>query len=147
MAACRQQNIMNIDYLLTPDGTGGTMKKHYKPEAAPVVVADSVPLQVYDDYSTGVHPGFTFPVTESKKQENLYEKERQIELTFAMREDSGVEDTNKSKPSLVFHDPSPVKQLDHEFDTEVRTKFVTPKLTSVNDFSPEEWNDMAALID
>jgi hypothetical protein len=151
----KQQNILNVDYLATPDGYGGKMKDHYHHDAKPMngrllgcrPVPEHVPMKVVDDYSSGIHPGFTLPATGHKSNRDLFEKERQIELTFAMQEDCGEDES--LKPGLEFQD-SPVKQLKDEFESEAKTKFVTPRPSAsdtVNVFSPEEWSDMAALID
>lgn len=149
----KQQNILNVDYLSTPDGCGGKMKDHYHHDARPMSgrlldcnpVTEHASLKVVDDYSNGVHPGFTLPVERPKIPQDLYEKERQIELAFAMQED--CDDDESLKPGLEFQ-ASPVKQLKGEFESEARTKFVTPRPSVTLDvFSPDEWKDMAALID
>lgn len=151
----RHQHILNVDYLLTPDGYGGKMKDHYHHDARPMngrligctPVTEHVPMKVVDDYSSGVHPGFTLPKSKATIEQELYEKERQIELTYARQTDCG--DDESLKPGLEFQD-SPVKQLNDEFESEVQTKFVTPRppaSVTVDTFSPEEWSDMAALID
>jgi len=57
-----------LAYAFTYDGCGGIMYDHYEHKPAVVVNAikrNSLPTFV-DDYSSGVHPGFTLPEAKSK---------------------------------------------------------------------------------
>lgn len=151
------------DYLYTPDGGGGVMADHYRRGNG--FVANSAmgfdannkwtavrhcPVYKVDTYSTGVCPGFTLPeIDEAKAQRDLYEKERQIELTFAMREDCGddvakanLDDVVKPKMQLVFASDSssvlsPIAMKGVEEKDEVK----------VDGFTLDEWEAMASLVD
>lgn len=128
-------------YLYGSDGCGGVMSTHYKPGCGPVkdtsmsfdnggkwVAVENKPERIVDNYSSGVCPGFTLPATEPKWQRDLYERERQIETRLAMEEE------NRPAPrmQLVFQE---------EKEEETDANAVT------SEFTNEEWEAMAALVD
>jgi hypothetical protein len=114
------------------------MAAHYKPWCGPVkdssmgfdndgkwVAVEYKPKYVVDDYSTGVCPGFTLPVSEPKVQQDLYEKERQIEMKLVQEEE------NKPGKMKLFFDG----ELEEKEEAEIAV------------FTNEEWEEMASLVD
>lgn len=148
------KHIKTVDYLGTPDGCGGTMKNHYAPGAVPMVgkwagckaATKSVVMEVDDDYSSGVHPGFTLPNERDSKVSVALEPEpHKLDLIRGLVAGSK---SSIAKLRLEFMESNPKKELAPEFESEVRTRFVTPKpVSDVNVFSSEEWKDMADLIE